>query len=117
MNISSSSLPTISAMRMCCSIRSTRRKSPRRTSTGWLTDHFGHEAVAFIDRQKNKPFFLYLAFNAVQAPLQAPADEIAKFNTGNKDRNTLLAMGKRMDDAIGNVVAKLKREGAYFENA
>jgi arylsulfatase A-like enzyme len=80
---------------------------------GYLTDHFGNEAVAFIDRQKAKPFFLYLAFNAVHAPLQAPADEIAKFNTGNKDRNTLLAMGKRMDDAIGKVVAKLKREGVW----
>ncbi len=80
---------------------------------GYLTDHFGNEAVAFIDRQKAKPFFLYLAFNAVHAPLQAPADEIAKFNTGSKDRNTLLAMGKRMDDAIGKVVAKLKREGVW----
>lgn len=80
---------------------------------GYLTDHFGNEAVAFIDRQKAQPFFLYLAFNAVHAPLQAPPDEIAKFNTGNKDRDTRLAMGKRMDDAIGHVVAKLKREGLW----
>ncbi len=80
---------------------------------GYLTDHFGNEAVAFIDRQRAKPFFLYLAFNAVHAPLQAPDDEIAKFNTGNKDRDTRLAMGKRMDDAIGNVVDKLKREGLW----
>ncbi|MEI7850960.1 MAG: sulfatase-like hydrolase/transferase [Kiritimatiellales bacterium] len=81
--------------------------------SGYLTDCWGDEAVAFIERHKTKPFFLYLAFNAVHAPLQAPADEIAKFNTGSKDRNTLLAMGKRMDDAIGNVVAKLKREGVW----
>jgi arylsulfatase A-like enzyme len=80
---------------------------------GYLTDFWGEEAVAFIGRQKANPFFLYLAFNAVHAPLQAPEDEIAKFNTGNKDRNTLLAMGKRMDDAIGNVVARLKREGIW----
>ncbi|MFZ5830822.1 MAG: sulfatase-like hydrolase/transferase [Planctomycetota bacterium] len=81
--------------------------------SGYLTDRLGEEAVAFIGRQQADPFFLYLAFNAVHAPLQAPADEIAKFNTGNKDRNTLLAMGKRMDDAIGNVVAKLKSEGVW----
>ena len=80
---------------------------------GYLTDHFGREAVAFIERQKAKPFFLYLAFNAVHAPLQAPADEIARFNTGNATRNTLLAMGKRMDDAIGHVVAKLRSEGLW----
>ena len=81
--------------------------------TGYLTDRLGEEAVSFISRHKSQPFFLYLAFNAVHAPLQAPADEIAKFNTGNTDRNTLLAMGKRMDDAIGNVIAHLKRDGVW----
>ncbi len=80
---------------------------------GYLTDHFGREAVAFIERQKTKPFFLYLAFNAVHAPLQAPAEDIAQFSTGNPDRNTLLAMGRRMDVAIGHVVAKLKQEGLW----
>lgn len=80
---------------------------------GYLTDHWGSEAVNFIGRQKGNPFFLYLAFNAVHAPLQAPADEIAKFHSDNPDRNTLLAMGKRLDDAIGNVVAKLKSEGVW----
>ena len=52
--------------------------------TGYLTDRLGEEAAAFITRHKAQPFFVYLAFNAVHAPLQAPADEIAKFNTGNK---------------------------------
>lgn len=80
---------------------------------GYLTDHLGSEAVAFIDRHKSQPFFMYLAFNAVHAPLQAPADEIAKFNTGDKDRDTLLAMGKRLDDAIGGIVAKLKSEKVW----
>ena len=81
--------------------------------TGYLTDRLGDEAVSFVQRQKARPFFLYLAFNAVHAPLQAPADEIAKFNTGKVERNTLLAMGKRMDDAIGRVVATLKQEGVW----
>jgi len=80
---------------------------------GYLTDRWGQESVAFIERNKAKPFFLYLAFNAVHAPLQAPPDEIAKFNTGSKDRDTLLAMGKRLDDAIGSVTAKLKSEGVW----
>ena len=81
--------------------------------TGYLTDRLGEEAAAFITRKKSQPFLVYLAFNAVHAPLQAPADEIAKFSTGNKDRDTLLAMGKRMDDAIGKVVATLKAEGVW----
>jgi arylsulfatase A-like enzyme len=81
--------------------------------TGYLTDRLGEETAAFITRNKGKPFFAYLAFNAVHAPLQAPADEIAKFNTGNKNRDTLLAMGKRLDDAIGRIVATLKQEGVW----
>jgi arylsulfatase A-like enzyme len=81
--------------------------------TGYLTDRLGEETAAFITRHKAQPFFAYVAFNAVHAPLQAPAEEIAKFNTGNKNRDTLLAMGKRLDDAIGNIVAALKREGLW----
>ncbi len=81
--------------------------------SGYLTDRFGEEAVSFITRHKAHPFFVYLAFNAVHAPLEAPADEIEKFKTGIADRNTLLAMGKRLDDAIGKVVATLKKEGVW----
>jgi arylsulfatase A-like enzyme len=80
---------------------------------GYLTDRLGEETAAFISRNKSKPFFAYLAFNAVHAPLQAPDDEIAKFNTGNKDRDTLLAMGKRLDDAMGKIIATLKSEGIW----
>ena len=80
---------------------------------GYLTDRLGEETCAFITRNKDKPFFAYLAFNAVHSPLQAPADEIAKFHTGNPDHDTRLAMGKRMDDAIGKIVATLKNDGVW----
>src|ERR1051325_10574585 len=39
---------------------------------GYLTDVLAKEATTFIERNKAKPFFLYLAFNAVHTPLQAP---------------------------------------------
>ena len=39
----------------------------------YLTDAFGREAVAFIERHKREPFFLYLAFNAPHVPLEATA--------------------------------------------
>lgn len=77
---------------------------------GYLTDVWGAEAVAFVERHKARPFFLYLAFNAVHAPIQAPPEEVARIDAGDPARNTLLAMGKRMDDAIGRLVAKLKQE-------
>ena len=81
--------------------------------SGYLTDRLGEETVAFITRHNDTPFFAYLAFNAVHAPLQAPDDEIAKFNTGDKSRDTRLAMGKRMDDAIGRIIVTLKEQGRW----
>jgi arylsulfatase A-like enzyme len=81
--------------------------------TGYLTDRLGDETCAFITKHKSGPFFAYLAFNAVHSPLQAPEEEIAKFDTGNPDRDTRLAMGKRLDDAVGKIVATLKSEGVW----
>ena len=82
---------------------------------GYLTDILAREACSFIKTntaQKN-PFFLYLPFNAVHAPLQAPEEDMKKFNTGNKDRDIQMAMIYRMDLAIGDVIKTLKREGVY----
>jgi len=38
---------------------------------GHLTDYFTNEAVKVIEKNKNQPFFLYLAYWAVHTPLQA----------------------------------------------
>ncbi len=81
--------------------------------TGYLTDRLGEETCAFLRKHPDKPLLAYLAFNAVHAPLQAPADEIANFSSGNPDRDARLAMGKRMDDAIGAIVATLKEQGRW----
>ena len=45
----------------------------------YTTDAFGREAVAFIERHKAEPWFLYLAFNAVHTPMHATDDRLAKF--------------------------------------
>jgi arylsulfatase A-like enzyme len=75
----------------------------------------GNEACNFIDKnaKAKSPFFLYLPFNAVHAPLQAPEEDIKRFNTGNHNRDVQLAMIYRMDIAIGKVIQKLKDDGVY----
>jgi arylsulfatase len=46
----------------------------------YTTDAFTDYAISFVDGQRDdKPFFLYLAFNAPHWPLQAKEDDIAKF--------------------------------------
>ena len=81
--------------------------------TGYLTDNLAREAVSFIDRNRSDPFFLYLPFNAVHFPMQAPAEDIRRFNTGNPDRDVLMAMLWRMDIAIGEVLDALKRNEVW----
>ncbi len=77
---------------------------------GYLTDAFGREAVSFIERHQDDPFFLYLSFNAVHTPMHADDVRLAKF-AAIKDpvRRTYAAMTLAMDDAIGRVIDKLKQ--------
>jgi arylsulfatase A-like enzyme len=78
----------------------------------YTTDAFGREAVSFIDRHKAKPWFLYLAFNAVHTPMDATDDRLAKFpNVQNVQRRTYNAMMFAMDEAIGTVLRKLADSG------
>jgi arylsulfatase A-like enzyme len=77
----------------------------------YLTDALGREAVAFVDRHKAKPFFLYLAFNAVHTPMHAPDAGLKKFAAiRDGTRQIYAAMLSSMDDAIGKVMDKLRAE-------
>jgi len=87
------------------------RNDKRINDTGYLTDNLGREAVSFIERHQKRPFFLYLPFNAVHWPLQAPQKYIKRFDTGDENRNIYLAMLTSMDEAIGKVLDALKRTG------
>src|SRR5688572_10585587 len=74
----------------------------------YLTDAFGREAVAFVDKHKSGPFFLYLAFNAVHTPMQADDARLKRFaHISDQRRQTYAAMMVAMDDAIGAVRKKL----------
>ncbi|MHC4726340.1 MAG: sulfatase [Planctomycetota bacterium] len=88
------------------------RNDRRINDTGYLTDNLARESVSFIEQHQNKPFFLYLPFNAVHWPLQALQKYIKRFNTGDKNRDIYLAMLTSMDEAIGKVLDALKRTGA-----
>lgn len=81
--------------------------------TGYLTNRLTEEAVDFIQNHKSETFFLYLAYNAVHAPKQAPPEDIKKFDTGDPDRDILMAMLKHLDDGVGEVVETLKKVGVW----
>lgn len=77
----------------------------------YLTDAFAREAVNYIDRQKDKPFFLYLPFNAVHNPQHAKPEHLQRF-AANADerRRTYAGMLTALDDAVGKVLDKLAAE-------
>jgi len=74
----------------------------------YLTDELSNEAVKFIEREKDNPFFLYLAYNAPHTPLQASQEYLDR-NTHIKDkkRQTYAAMVTAVDDGVGRILAKL----------
>jgi arylsulfatase A-like enzyme len=75
----------------------------------YLTDAFAREAVAFIDKHREQPFFLFLSFNAVHTPMHATDDRLEKFKSIiDERRRTYAAMMSAMDDAIGAVLGKLR---------
>ncbi|MDR2757352.1 MAG: sulfatase-like hydrolase/transferase [Planctomycetaceae bacterium] len=84
---------------------------------GYLTDRLSDEAVNFIDRNKKRPFFLYLAYNAVHAPAQAPKETITrikqKYPELTEERTVLTAMLEHLDKGIGRVIQKLKDENLF----
>lgn len=84
--------------------------------TEYLTDGLSREAVNFIKKAntKNKPFFLYLAYNAPHIPLEATAADMATFpNITDTKRKTYAAMVYAMDRGIKRVVDELKLNGDF----
>ena len=80
--------------------------------TEYLTDAFTREAVDFIDRHDDKPFFLYLAYNAVHSPLQGADAYMEKFShIEDIHRRIFAAMLANMDDSVGAVLQQLKKSG------
>lgn len=82
----------------------------------YSTDLFTAEAIAFLERSREQPFFLYLAHAAPHFPWQGPDDrdkkvEPKKPSWQQGDRATYAAMVERMDQGIGQVLARLEELG------
>lgn len=84
--------------------------------TEYLTDAFSREASRFVKdaKAKNKPFFLYLSYNAPHVPLQAKKEDMGKFDSiKDKDRKTYAAMVYAVDRGVGDLIKSLKETGQY----
>jgi len=79
---------------------------------GYTTQLLGDDAVKYINAQDpNKPFYLYLSFNAPHTPYQAPKEYIDRYaNIADPTRRTYAEMVTCLDDEIGGVVAALDKK-------
>jgi arylsulfatase A-like enzyme len=79
---------------------------------GYATHLLAREAVRDIQqRDKSKPLFLYVPFNAVHAPLQVPEKYKAPYATLPEPRRTYAGLTAAMDEAVGQITAELDRQG------
>jgi arylsulfatase A-like enzyme len=80
---------------------------------GYTTQLIGEDAVRYINAQdRNKPFYLYLTFNAPHTPYQAPQDYIDRYkNIDEPTRRTYAGMVACTDDEIGHIVAAIDKKG------
>ncbi|HAK29961.1 MAG TPA: hypothetical protein DCO90_12130 [Sphingobacterium sp.] len=83
-------------------------------SIRYLTETLTDKAIAYVHQYRSQPFFMYLAFNAVHTPVEAPLKTIEKYkNVADPLRRAYLAMLDNMDENIGRLVNHLKQEGLY----
>lgn len=83
---------------------------------GYTTDLITEDAVAFIENNRERPFFLYLSHAAPHFPYQGPDDrdklvEPKKRSWQEGDRATCVAMIEAMDAGIGRVLDRLDELG------
>ena len=77
---------------------------------GYTTDLFTDEALGFMNRNAKKPWFLYLAYNAVHTPLEIVEKHQSRLPASVTDENRrgYLSLLLGLDDAIGRLMAEIK---------
>jgi arylsulfatase A-like enzyme len=84
-----------------------RNHTPEQTDE-YITDEFSNEAVEFVVRHKDHPFFLFLSYNAPHTPLEAKAEDLALFPSLTDKRKIYAAMVHAVDRGVGRVLDKLQ---------
>src|SRR5207248_5585249 len=77
----------------------------------YLADRLAAEAVKFIERNKDRPFFLYLPHYAPHTPLRAKPEIVARYKVrpkaGTQRNPVYAAMVESIDESVGWVLRAL----------
>ncbi|QBG45887.1 sulfatase [Verrucomicrobia bacterium S94] len=73
----------------------------------YLTDVLADEAIKFMERNREHPFFAYVSFNAVHTPIQPDPKDSELFSALEGKRRKLAQLTWSMDRAIGRILDAL----------
>ena len=79
---------------------------------GYMTHLITDSSLDFIERNKDRPFFLFISHETPHFPFQGPGDEkkqVDKSNWTEPDAKTYVAMLEDLDGEVGRVLAALKK--------
>ena len=87
-----------------------RNGQPTKTG-GYITDVLTDAAIHFIEKNKDRPFFCYVPYNAPHSPFQVPDKYFDKYKARGFDDRTacVYAMCENLDDNIGRILERLDR--------
>jgi len=83
----------------------------------YLTDYLTDRGLAFIEANRNKPFFLYQTYHSVHTPIQSKKEYKEKYEqkpipAGSKHKHPAYAgMIQSLDENCGRILAKLDELG------
>ena len=87
------------------------RGDERVSGDEYLTAAITREAVAFVDRNAARPFFLFVPYTAIHAPYEAPEALVERFGELAEPRRTAAAMLAALDDGVGRIAARVRSAG------
>jgi len=81
----------------------------------YLTDAFTREAVGFIARNRDRPFFLFLSYTAPHTPMEATKESMESCEALRGKRRLYCGMLRSLDDGVGRVLDALREHGVEDE--
>jgi len=80
---------------------------------GYCTDIWFDEAIKYMDKAKEKPFFMYLATNAAHGPFNVPKEyaDVYKDSDLNEGQKRFYGMITNIDDNFGKLTEYLNKNG------
>lgn len=86
--------------------------SPMFAPRGYMTDYLTDEAVKAIQANRNRPFFMYFAPNAIHTPLQAKKQDYDALPQIKDHRLRVYgAMARNLDRNVGRILTTLRQQG------